>query len=323
MQTRLLGRTGLPVSDIGHGLWGMGDWSDADSQQSAQALIQSSIQGCSFYDSAWAYGNGHSDQLLGSALRDMPNKTAISATKIPPKNLQWPGRAKDAYTDVFPRDHVIEYAQKSRKAMGVSAIDLLQLHVWDDNWANSPTFKETVEELKQTGVIKHFGLSLNRWEPENGIEAITTGLVDTVQVIYNIFDQAPEDNLFPVCAEYNVGVIARVPLDEGSLGGKLTKDTRFPANDFRNMYFGPENLPETVDRVEALKEVVPPDMTLAEMAIRFILSNPTVSTMVIGMRQPKHIEANIACSEKGALSDSLLEKLEQHRWDRQPTSWSG
>ena len=323
MQTRRLGRTGLSVSDIGHGLWGMGDWSDADNLQSAQALIQSSREGCTFYDSAWAYGNGHSDKLLGSALKDMNNDAVVSATKVPPKNLQWPGKAEDAYTDVFPRDHVIEYAQKSREALGVTSIDLLQLHVWDDSWANSPVFKETVEELKQTGLIKHFGLSLNRWEPENGIEAITTGLVDTVQVIYNIFDQAPEDNLFPICNEYDVGVIARVPLDEGSLGGHLTKNTRFPANDFRSMYFGPENLPETVDRVEALKEVVPQSMTLAEMAIRFILSNPAVSTMVIGMRQSKHIQSNIACSELGALPESLLEELKQHRWDRKPTSWSG
>ncbi|TDF39193.1 aldo/keto reductase [Alteromonadaceae bacterium M269] len=323
MQTRRLGRTGLSVSDIGHGLWGMGDWSDADNLQSAQALIQSSSEGCTFYDSAWAYGNGHSDKLLGSALRDMNNDAVVSATKVPPKNLQWPGKAEDAYTDVFPRDHVIEYAQKSREALGVTSIDLLQLHVWDDSWANSPVLKETVEELKQTGLIKHFGLSLNRWEPENGIEAITTGLVDTVQVIYNIFDQAPEDNLFPICNEYDVGVIARVPLDEGSLGGHLTKNTRFPTNDFRSMYFGPENLPETVDRVEALKEIVPQGMTLAEMAIRFILSNPAVSTMVIGMRQSKHIQSNIACSELGALPESLLEELKQHRWDRKPTSWSG
>ena len=323
MQTRRLGRTELSVSDIGHGLWGMGDWSDADSQQSAQALIKSAEQGCTFYDSAWAYGNGHSDKLLGTALRDIANPSVVSATKVPPQNLQWPGRAEDAYTDVFPRDHVIEYAKKSREALGVEKIDLLQLHVWDDSWAHSAVFKETIEELKETGLIKHFGLSLNRWEPENGIEAIATGLVDAVQVIYNIFDQAPEDNLFPICAEYDVGVIARVPLDEGSLGGNLTKDTKFPANDFRNMYFGPENLSETVDRVEALKKVVPEGMTLAEMAVRFILSNPTVSTMVIGMRQAKHIQSNIACSNLGALPDALLEELKQHRWDRKPTAWSG
>lgn len=323
MRKRQLGRTKLSVSDIGHGLWGMGDWSDADNKQSADALIQSSLQDCNFYDSAWAYGNGHSDKLLGDAIKRMATPSVIAATKVPPKNLQWPGKAQYAYTDVFPRDHVIAYAKKSCEALGVSQIDLLQLHVWDDSWADSSEFKETVDELKQTGLIKHFGLSLNRWEPANGVEAIKTGLIDTVQVIYNLFDQAPEDVLFPICEKFNVGVIARVPLDEGSLGGNLTKESRFPSNDFRNTYFGPENLPETIDRIEALKKAVPEGMTLAQIAIRFILSNPTVSTMVIGMRQPSHIQSNIQCSEQGSLPDILLKKLKTHRWDRKPTAWSG
>jgi len=171
-------------------------------------------------------------------------------------------------------------------------------------------------------MIRSFGLSLNRWEPANGIKAIRTGLVDVVQVIYNIFDQSPEDELFPVCRELNIGVIARVPLDEGSLGGKLTAATRFPANDWRARYFGPENLTDTVVRVDRLKPVVPAGMSLPEMALRFILSNPVVSTTIVGMRKADHVRENIRAGDRGSLDSALLGKLREHRWDRVPGPWS-
>lgn len=323
MRLRTLGRTGLKVSEIGHGLWGMGDWTDAEAQQSADALDLSAKLGCNFYDSAWAYGDGKSDHLLGEALSRNSSLNIIAATKVPPMNLEWPAKPEYRYQDVFPQAHVLEFAKRSLTALKRPNIDLLQFHVWDDSWANEAEFQETIEQLKAEKIIKHFGLSLNRWEPENGIEAIKTGLVDSVQVIYNIFDQAPEDALFPICAEHNVGVIARVPLDEGSLGGKLTLKTTFPSHDFRSRYFGPQNLPETVARVESLKERLPPGMSLAELAIRFILSCETVSTLIAGMRQAPHINSNIACSDKGPLPIELVESLRSHRWDRQPTNWSG
>ena len=180
-----------------------------------------------------------------------------------------------------------------------------------------------MEKLKRDRIIRFFGLSLNRWEPWNGLRALRTGLVDAVQVIYNIFDQAPEDELFPLCRELNVGVIARVPLDEGSLGGKLTPDSRFPEGDFRNIYFGAENLAATVPRVEKLKALLPEGMTLPEMAIRFILSNPDVSTTIVGMRKPEHVRANLAYSDVGALDTALRTELKRHRWDRKPRPWSG
>ena len=198
----------------------------------------------------------------------------------------------------------------------------MQLHVWDDSWTGDPEFRSTVEKLKSDGLIQAFGLSLNRWQPTNGIKALNTGLVDVVQVIYNIFDQSPEDELFPICEKLNIGVIARVPLDEGSLGGKMTLETRFPDTDWRSGYFGPENLGNTITRVEKLKTVVPSGMTLPQMALRFILSNPAVSTTIAGMRKLDHVRENMALSEMGGLDAALLQALKPHRWDRVVKPWS-
>src|ERR1700746_2187233 len=248
MRYRTLGRTGFEVSDIAHGLWGMSGWRESDDQQSRQAIQLAMDLGCNFFDTAWAYGNGKSDGLLGEALANNRGKRIYAASKIPPKNLKWPASPKDKLRDVFPADHVLTYARKIRERLGVETIDLLQYHVWDDGWTDEPDFRGTVERLKSEGLIRFFGLSLNRWEPENGLKALGTGLVDAVQVIYNLFDQAPEDRLFPLCRELRIGVIARVPLDEGSLGGKMMMQTRFPESDWRARYFGPENLAATLPR---------------------------------------------------------------------------
>jgi len=223
---------------------------------------------------------------------------------------------------VFPPDHVFKYADLIRKQLGTDSIDLLQFHVWTDEWTEEPDFRKTVERLKKDGIIHHFGLSLNRWEPENGIKAVRTGLVDAVQVIYSIFDQSPEEELFPVCQELNIGVIVRVALDEGSLGGKMTKDTKFPHTDWRSRYFNPENLANTLERVGRLKQLLPSGMSLPEMALRFVLSHPAVSTTIVGMRKFEHVRDNTALSDKGALPVELLRELKRHRWDRKPAPWS-
>jgi len=322
MRLRKLGRTGLDVSDVAHGLWGMSGWSGSDDSESRQALQLAVELDCNFFDTAWAYGNGKSDGLLGELLKRNPGKRLYAASKIPPKNLQWPASPKDKYRDVFPAEHVFKYADMIRKKLGTDAIDLLQFHVWDDGWGEEAEFRETVEKLKREKRIRFFGLSLNRWQPENGIRTLRTGLVDVVQVIYNIFDQAPEDELFPVCRELNIGVIARVPLDEGSLGGKMTAETKFPESDWRSKYFGPDNLAKTLKRVDALKRVLPAGMTLPEMAMRFVLSNGDVSTTIVGMRKLEHVRQNIALSDAGALDAALLAKLKSHRWDRTPQRWS-
>ena len=323
MKYRRLGRTDFEVSEMAHGLWGMSGWSGSDDQESLAALQLATDMGCNFFDTAWAYGQGKSDGLLGEILSrnlDPPNpgKRLFAASKIPPLNGKWPARSAYKYQDVFPGDHVFKHADLIRKKLRVDSIDLLQFHVWDDTWADLPEFRSTVERLKRDGMIRHFGLSLNRWEPDNGLKALHTGLIDTVQVIHNIFDQAPEDNLYPLCQELNIGVIARVPLDEGSLGGKMTLETKFPEGDWRAMYFGPKNLGQTLERVEKLKKILPPGMRLPQMALRYILSFPAVSTTIVGMRKPEHVRQNIAASDAGPLDAALLQELKAHRWDRKP-----
>jgi aryl-alcohol dehydrogenase-like predicted oxidoreductase len=322
MKYRKLGRTNFEVSDIAYGLWGMSGWTGSDNTESLASLQLSVDLGCNFFDTAWAYGDGKSDGLLGDILNRNSKKRLYAASKIPPGNLQWPALPKYKYRDVFSPKHVFKHADLIRKKLRVDAIDLLQFHVWDDSWTDEPDFRSTVEKLKHDGWIRHFGLSLNRWEPENSIKALRTGLVDAVQVIYNIFDQSPEDELFPVCQELNIGVIARVPLDEGSLGGKMTLETRFPKDDWRAGYFGPENLGSTIMRVDKLKQILPVGMTLPEMALRFILSHPAVSTLIAGMRKPEHVRQNIAVSDAGPLDGQLLAELKKHRWDRRPQPWS-
>ena len=322
MKYRTLGRTGFKVSDIAYGLWGMSGWSGSNDQESLASLQLAVDLGCNFFDTAWAYGDGKSDMLLGEIMVRNKGKRIYAASKIPPKNLKWPASPSDKYQDVFPSDHVFQYAKKIREKLRSDTIDVLQFHVWDDSWADEPEFRETVQNLKRQGMIRYFGLSVNRWEPVNGLKAIRSGLVDVVQVIYNIFDQAPEDELFPVCQKLNIGVIARVPLDEGSLGGKMTRETTFPEGDWRGGYFGPENLAATMDRVEELKKVIPESMSLPDMALRFVLSHPAVSTTIIGMRKPGHVRQNIAMSDAGPLTGDLITALRPHRWDRKPTPWS-
>ncbi len=322
MQYRTFGRTGWQVSEIGCGMWGMGGWTGSDDEESMRSLERAVELGCNFFDTAWAYGNGHSERLLGQLLRAHPGKKLYVATKIPPKNRQWPSRPEFRLEDVFPRDYIFEYTEKSLTNLGVNTIDLMQFHVWEDGWADDETWQRAVEDLKRQSMVEAMGISVNRWEPENGIRALRTGLLDAVQVIYNIFDQAPEDRLFPECERLNIGVIARVPFDEGTLTGRLTKDSTWPEGDWRNTYFVPENLAESVERADALRPLIPEGMTMPEMALRFILSNPTVSTTIPGMRKLRHVEENIGVSDGRGLPDSLIEALRAHRWDRVPTSWS-
>jgi aryl-alcohol dehydrogenase-like predicted oxidoreductase len=322
MRYRRFGRTGWQVSEIGYGMWGMAGWTGSDDEQSLQAMQLAVDLGCNFFDTAWAYGEGHSERLLGRLVRTNPDKTLYTATKVPPKNRKWPTRRGDKLDDVFPADYIREYAERSLANLGLPRVDLLQFHVWEDAWSADDRWQRVVDDLRREGLVRAVGVSVNRWEPTNVVETLRTGLVDAVQVIYNIFDQAPEDKLFPVCRELDVGVIARVPFDEGSLTGTLTKDTRWPKGDWRNTYFVPENLNPTVDRVDALKPLVPAGTTLPDLALRFILANDDVDVVIPGMRTPPHVRDNIAASDAKPLPKRLLEQLREHRWDRTPSRWS-
>lgn len=322
MQYRTFGRTGWQVSEVGYGMWGMGGWSGSDDEQSMHALQMAVDLGCNFFDTAWGYGEGHSEGLLGQLVRGNPDKKLYTATKIPPKNFTWPSQRGFRLEDVFPPDHIREYTEKSLVNLDLPSVDLIQFHVWEDEWAEDDRWQRAVEDLKREGLVHAAGISINRWEPWNALRTLRTGHIDAVQVIYNIFDQAPEDELFPVCRELNIGVIARVPFDEGTLTGNLTKDSSWPEGDWRNTYFVPENLIASVDRADALRPVVPENSTMPEMALRFILSNPDVHTAIPGMRKQHHVRANIAASDTGPLAPDLLQTLRQHRWDREPTEWS-
>ena len=287
-----------------------------------RALQRAVDLGCNFFDTAWAYGNGHSEKLLGQLVRANPDRKLYTATKVPPKNLKWPSRRDYTLDDCYPPDHIDEYAHKSLENAALESFDLLQLHTWEDSWVRDDRWIRKIEDLRRQGLIRGVGISINRWEPSNGVEAVRSGHVDAVQVIYNIFDQNPEDHLFPACTEHDVAVIARVPFDEGSLTGTLTRNSSWPKGDWRNTYFVKENLEASVERVDALKPLVPAGNSMPEMALRFILNNPAVSTIIPGMRKVQHVEANMSASDAGPLPHSLHQQLRKHRWDRVPTTWS-
>ena len=330
MRYRTLGRLGWDVSEIGYGMWGIaggpGGFTGAD-YGTAPACLDLAVElGCNFFDTAWAYGRGISEQMLGALLRRHPGRTLYVATKIPPKNMEWPPGRGDTLDDVFPAAHIRECTYKSLENLGVSRIDLLQFHVWEDRWAKDERWQEALRDLKREGVIGAAGISVNRWEPANCLAALDTGLIDVIQVIYNIFDQAPEDELFPRAQRDGIGVIARVPFDEGTLAGAVSLDSSWPEGDWRNTYFGPENLGPSVGHLGELTADLGDllaGMPLPQLALRFILAHPAVSTVIPGMRTPEHVRANLAVSDGRALDGGVLARLGRHRWDREPAWWSG
>ncbi len=322
MKYRRFGRTQWQVSEIGYGMWGMAGWTASDDAQSSRSLDLAVEKGVNFFDTAWGYGEGHSEQLLGQLVRRHPDIKVYTASKIPPKNFSWPAKPEYRFEDSYPTSHVMEFTEKTLKNLGLEQIDLMQFHTWDEGWSAREEWQRAVEELKKAGKIAAMGLSVNRWEPENGILALQTGIIDAVQVIYNIFDQAPEDVLFPLCEAMDIGVIARVPFDEGTLTGNITKNTTFPKEDWRSTYFVPENLISSVERADALRPLIPEGSSMAEMALRFITMNPTVGTIIPGMRKERNVLANTAVSDGKGLPEPLYKTLREHRWDRTPTEWS-
>lgn len=303
-------------------MWGLANWSGTDATAVREALDAAVAAGVTFFDTAWGYGRGASERILGELVRAHPDRRLYTATKVPPRNLAWPSRREYTLDDCFPPDHIRKFAEKSLENLGLSCVDLLQFHVWEDGWARDERWQRAMDDLRREGLIAAVGVSVNRWEPSNCLDTLRTGLVDAVQVIYNIFDQAPEDELFPLCQQLGIAVIARVPFDEGSLAGQLRADSTFPEGDFRRIYFGPENLGPTVTRVDALRAALPTGQALADTALRFAISHPAVHTVIPGMRRPAHVQANVEAVSRGALAPSDIARLRAHRWDRTPTPWS-
>lgn len=322
MKTRKFGRINWTVSEIGYGMWGIGGWTESDDILSAKSLDLAVEHGVNFFDTAWGYGEGHSERLLGQLIRRHPDTKLYTASKIPPKNFKWPAKPEYLFEESYPTEHVFDYTHKTLKNLRLEQIDLMQFHTWDDGWTDREEWKRAVEDLKKEGKIAAMGISANRWEPENGIAALKTGWFDAVQVIYNIFDQAPEDVLFPLCKDLDIAVIARVPFDEGTLTGNITRETTFPEGDWRGTYFVPENLNASADKADLLRPLIPEGMTMAEMALRFILMNSDVSTIIPGMRKQRNVLSNVETSDGIGLPKELYEELIKHRWDRIPTAWS-
>jgi aryl-alcohol dehydrogenase-like predicted oxidoreductase len=324
MRYRRFGRTGWQVSEIGYGMWGMGGWTGSDDEESLRALDVAFALGCNFFDTAWVYGLGKSERLLGEALRQRGDRSPDSnihvATKIPPKNMKWPAKAEYPVQEAYPPDHIREYTEKSLENLGTPTIDLQQFHVWSDAWADDDGWQRAVDDLKREKLVRAIGISVNRWEATNVLRALATGMIDSVQVVFNIFDQTPEDELLPYCAAHDIAVIARVPFDEGSLTGTLTPASKWPDGDWRNIYFNRDHLAATLARVDRLLPLVPDAMDLPELALRFILEHPAVSTTIPGMRRPRHVERNLAASDGVRLPPRLRDALKTHRWDRVPNA---
>ena len=317
MRYRKLGRTNIEVSEIGYGAWGIGgvQWLGGDDQEALRALNLALDQGLNFIDTALAYGEGHSERLCGEVIRNRKENIVV-ATKVPPKNRQWPAAA-GPLRDVFTHDYIIECTEQSLRNLGLDEIDLQQLHVWHDDWANENEWLDALETLRAQGKVRHFGLSLNDYQPANALKVLERGVIDAVQVIYNLFEQAPEHELYPVCQRLDIGVIARVPFDESGLTGAIKPDSTFPAGDFRNWFFRGDRKQEVFDRVERLKELLGAEAaTLPELALRFTLQHAAVSTVIPGMRTSAHVASNLACADGKKFSDELMTKLRTCAWDR-------
>lgn len=317
MKRRRLGATGIEVSEVGFGAWGIGrsQWVGADDSVSLSTLKAAFDSGINFFDTALAYGEGHSERLIARAFGK--SSQVVIASKVPPLNRLWPARNGTPLREAFPIEYVRKSLDQSLANLQRDTLDVYQFHVWNDEWAHQQEWLKSVEEMKASGKVRAVGLSINDHQPGNALEALATGLIDTVQVIYNIFDQSPEDRLFPYCLQHGIGVIARVPFDEGSLTGNIRPDTTFPQSDFRNIYFKGNRKQEVWTRVQKiLADTQMPAEDLPALALRFCLTNPAVSTVIPGMRRPERVTANVAVSEAGPLSAAMIEKLRPHRWVR-------
>ncbi|HSH78742.1 MAG TPA: aldo/keto reductase [Herpetosiphonaceae bacterium] len=318
MHYRTMGKTGLQVSEIGFGAWGIGKsgWVGAEDDESLRALNRAIDLGLNFIDTAYGYGDGHSERLIGQVLRERSERVYV-ATKIPPKNRQWPAAHTTPVEDAFPGAYVREYTERSLRNLGVDALDVQQFHVWSDTWVEQGDWLDAVQQLKTEGKIRFFGVSINDHEPDSALKLVRSGVVDVVQVIYNIFDQSPEDALLPACQEHNVGVIVRVPFDEGALTGTITPDTAFPAEDWRNNYFRGDRKREVYARIQAIAQALNIGLEqLPEVALRYILSHPAVSTVIPGMRRVRNVERNMVVGDGQGLPETQVQQLKAHRWIR-------
>ncbi|MDQ3098227.1 MAG: aldo/keto reductase [bacterium] len=329
MKYRTLGKTKLKVAEVGFGTWQLaGDpnaWVGSNLNESLNSLYKYVELGGNFIDTAWVYGYSDtnpdrhpSEELVGRFIKEFGKREdLIIATKVPPKNWNWPAHRGIPISEVFPNDHIEQYVDDSLRSLGVDSIDLMQFHVWQDDFAREDGWKETIKKISDSGKVKHWGISINDYQPSNCIKTLDTGFISTIQLIFNIFHQLPVTRLFAYAKENNVGLIVRVPLDEGGLGGKFTLDTKFAPDELRSTYFGGDRLAELVSRTDELKKLLGNEAeSLSELALRYILSFDEVSTVIPGMRKVPHVDSNTAVSDDRKLSAELMESLKKHNWER-------
>ena len=300
-------------------------WVGSDLGESLRALHKFVEFGGNFIDTAWIYGfddtqpDKHpSEELIGKFLKELGKRDQlVIATKVPGKNMNWPALKGIPISEVFPSDWIEKCVDDSLRSLGVDSIDLVQFHVWQDDFVNEDGWKETVEKIVRSGKVKYWGISANDYQPSNCLKALDSGLISTVQFIFNIFHQKPTEKLFPYAKKNNIGLIARVPLDEGGLSGKITSETKFSEGDFRKNYFGGDRLKELVEKTDQLKKLLNGEAkTLPELALRFILSWDEVSTTIPGIRKVKHAQENVAVSDDRKLSPQLMKELKKYSWER-------
>ena len=327
MNQRSLGNTGYRVSEIGFGAWGIGGemWRGVDDSEGRKALHEAVEQGITIFDTALAYGNGHSERVIGEELKhEIRSGRVTVATKVPPMNRQWPGKSSYKLGDVFPAKYIATSTEQSLKNLRVEALPVQQLHVWNDAWLSDPEWEASygqITRLKEEGKVLHWGISINDHAPETALRVLAEPVFETAQVIYNIYDRSPEKALFALAEQKPLGIIVRVPFDEGALTGQIKANTVFPAGDWRAEYFAGDRKAEAERRGNALAQVLDDQVaTLPELALRFCLSAPEVSTVIPGMRRPAHVRQNAMVSTKGALPAGMLSKLKPHAWDK---NWYG
>lgn len=325
MKYRTLGRTGVRVSEIGLGAWAIGGgWGTQSDDESIATLHQALDLGVNFIDTAAGYGNGHSEKLIAKVLRERPDRrdNIVVATKTPPAPGPWP---PSPYCDPdvrYSEKYLRANVEERMRHLDTDRIDLLQLHTWTRAWNDDPRPLLTLRKLRDEGKIRFIGLSTPEHDQDCVVQLMRDGLLDTVQVIYNLFEQDPAAQLLPTAKKCDVGVIVRVVFEEGALTGKFTAQTTFPASDFRSRYFEGDRLRRTVARVEKIRaDLAGTGYTLPQAALRFALDHPAVSTVIPGMRTTQQARDNAAASDLPPMPPELQRRMRAHQWRR--SFWYG
>ena len=330
MKYRKLGKTGLEISEIGFGAWAIGgSWGEQDESVSEKTLISAIERGVNFIDTAALYGDGKSEQIIGRVLKKLDKEVYI-ATKIPPAAGSWPISPYCDEEDRYSEKYLRKNLERCLRNLDTDCIDVLQLHTWTRAWNRNPKAFDLLRKFKDEGKARFVGVSTPEHDQNAVIDLMKNGHVDTVQVIYNIFEQEPAAELLPVAMETGTGIIVRMAFDEGVLTGKYTKDHVFPEGDFRRDYFSGDRLRIAVEKVERIREDTKScGLTLPQLALKFVLSHPAVSTVISGMRNPDQAQANISVSDLPELSKELLDILHRHIWlkgfwyNHTPFWWEG